>query len=181
MATLTISSGVHVGARGTSSINQAWFAASPTTQFTTFGLTSTSADVRLRQGPQSITGHADLVDEPIAFEFSRRTRDTLTSSLAAVAVKDLLNGGPRTTLTGARDAVARSGFLAKFAWSERTNAGGVNTDFSVWGIAKVAQPSVRGLSETMTLLVYPCALFWWTGTESAFVTPDAYAALSAAT
>ena len=180
MATLEISSGVHVGARGTSSINQAWFSGSPTTQFTTFSLTSTSSDVRLRQGPQSITGHADLVDEPIAFEFSRRTRDTLTTSLAAVAAKDLLNGGPRTTLTGARDAVARSGFLAKFAWSERVNAGGTN-DFSVWGIARVAQPSVRGLSETMTLLVYPVCLLWLAGTESVFAAPDCYAALSAAT
>ena len=180
MATLEISSGVHVGARGTSSINQGWFAASATTQFTTFSLTSTSSDVSLRQGPQSITGHADLVDEPIAFEFSRRTRDTLTTSLAAVAVKDLLNGGPRTTLTGARDAVARSGFLAKFAWAERTNAGGANTSFSVWGVAKVAQPSVRGLSESMTLLVYPCSLLWWTGTESAYVDPTTYAALEEA-
>ena len=180
MASLTITSGVHVGSRGTGSIHQGWFAGSPSTQFTTFALTSANADVKLRQGPQVIIGHADLDDEPIAFEFSRRTRDALTSDLADVAVKSLLNGQPQRTLSGSLQAVARAGYLANFAWSERTNAGGANTSFSVWGVARVVQPTVRGLTETMTLLVYPCSLLWWTGTETVFVDPTTYAALPAA-
>lgn len=179
MATLTISSGVHVGARGAGAINQAWFADSPTTQFTTFSLTSASTNISLRTGPQGISGHGSLTDLPIAFEFERRTRDVLTDSLAAVAVKDLLNGGPRTTLSGARDAVARSGYLASFAWSERRNDGGAAESFTVWGVCRVTTADVRGLRESMTLLIYPCDYLWWTGTETVYTTPTAYAALDA--
>jgi hypothetical protein len=177
MASLVITSGVHVGVRGAGAIQQDWFGSTPTTQFSTVTLTSANASVSMKQGPQAIVGHAGLSDEPIAFEFERRTRDTLTGGLAALAVKDLLNGGSRTTLSGAQDAVARSGFLANFAWSERNNAGGAPTDFNVWGVCRIVQPTVRGARETMTLLVYPCAVFSWTGTENVFVDPTTYAAL----
>lgn len=179
MATLTISSGVHVGSRGAGSINQGWFAGTTSTQFTQFSLTSSNSDVRLRTGPQAIIGHASLTDQPIQFEFARRTRDVLTDSLAAVAAKDVLNGGPRTTLSGYRDAVARSGYLASFAWSERDNASGTNA-FTVWGICTVNAPTVRGTTESMVLLVYPCDVLWWTGTETLFTSPTAYAAFPAA-
>jgi len=171
MATLTISSGVYVGTRQAGPLTSSWFAGSPTTQFTTFSLTSTGVGVKLRQGPQGIVGHANLYDEPVVFEFNRLTRDKLSSDLASVAVKNMLNGAPRTTLSGFRDVVAGAGRLAKFSWTERKNAGGAGTSFDVWGVCKVVQPSVRGLSETLQLLVYPCDLLWWTGTDSVFIRP----------
>lgn len=173
MATLTISSGVYVGTRGSGNLTSSWFAGSTTSQFTTFSLTSSNSDVSLREGPQGIVGHADLYDDPVVFEFSRRTRDTITDSLAGVAVKGLLNGGPRTTLSGFRDAVAQAGYLAKFAWSERRNDGGAAEAFEVWGVCGVQAPTVRGLNESMQLLVFPCDVLWWAGTNSVFIRPGA--------
>jgi hypothetical protein len=177
MATLTISSGVHVGTRDDSTDWTTWFEASPTTQFETFTLASTSATVSRRTGPQAITGHADLVGGPVIFQVDRRARDVITDSLAAVAVEDLLNGRPRTTLSGFRDAVARSGYLANVAWSERRNDGGTAESFSVWGVIQVTDASVRGLTESLQLTVWPCDLLWWTGTTSCYLSPAAYADL----
>ncbi len=177
MATLTISSGIYIGAwQPNEGINQGWFDPSPLTQFTQFSLTSANSGIK--QGPQAIVGHADLFDEPVAFEFERRTRDTLTSALAAVAVKNLMNGRTRTTLSGFRDAAVVAGYLARFQWHERRNAqGDAGQAFDIWGICQVVQPSVRGAQERMTLLVRPCDALWWVGTGTVMVTPAAYAAL----
>jgi len=177
MATLTISSGVHVGVRDDSAEWTTWFAASTTTQFATFTLSSASGTVSLRTGPQAITGHAGLVGGPVIFQVDRRARDVITDSLSSVAVEDLLNGRPRTTLSGFRDAVARSGFLAKFAWTERRNDGGTAESFEVWGVGVVTDASVRGLTESLQLTVWPCDLLWWTGTNACFLSPTAYALL----
>jgi hypothetical protein len=174
MATLTISSGVHVGVRDDTTDWTDWFAASPTTQFTQFALSSANP---VRTGPQGIAGHADLRGAPIVFQVDRRARDVLTDSLAAVAVEDLLNGRPRTTLSGFRDAVARSGFLANFAWTERRNDGTGAESFNVWGVGVVTDASVRGFTESLQLTVWPCDLLWWTGTTSCFLTPTAYTEL----
>jgi len=176
MATLTISSGVHVGTRDDSTAWTTWFAATTTTQFSTFTLSSTNA---VKTGPQTISGHADLKGNPITFNIERRARDVVTDSLAAVQVEDLLNARPRTTLSGFRDAVARSGYLANFAWTERRNDGGTAESFSVWGVVQVTDASVRGLSESLQLTVWPCDLLWWAGTTSCFLTPAAYADLVA--
>jgi hypothetical protein len=176
MATLTISSGVHVGTRDDTTDWDTWFAEATTTQFSTFTLSSANT---VRTGPQGITGHASLVGGPIIFQIDRRARDVLTDSLASVAVEDLLNGRPRTTLSGFRDAVARSGYLAKFAWTERRNDGGTAESFEVWGVGVVTDASVRGLTESLQLTVWPCDLLWWTGTANCFLTPDAYADLVA--
>jgi hypothetical protein len=111
---------------------------------------------------------------PVAFQVDRRARDVLTDALAAVAVEDLLNGRPRTNLSGFRDAVARSGFLCKVAWSERKNAGGTPESFSVWGVVQVTDASVRGVTESLQVTVWPCDLLWWSGTNTCFLTPDAY-------
>ena len=174
MATLTISSGVHVGTRDDSMDWTAWFAASTTTQFATFTLASTSATVSRRTGPQAITGHAGLVGGPVIFQVDRRARDVLTDALAAVAVEDLLNGRPRTTLSGFRDAVARSGYLANVAWTERRNDGGTAESFSVWGVIQVTDASVRGLTESLQLTVWPCCMLFHAGTNNVFMCPDAY-------
>lgn len=181
MGTVTITSGVHVGQRGVGSINQAWFASTPTTQFSAITLSSVGGAAQVTQGPQRILGHPGIEDEPVAFEFTRRTRDVLTDQLAAVVVKDLLNGGSRATSSGFRDAVARAGFLARFDWCEpRGSSPSSPRQLSLWGVARVSQASVRGLEQNLTLLVYPCSLLWWSRTESVFVTPTAYAALPAA-
>jgi hypothetical protein len=174
MAVLTFSSGVHVGTRDDTTEWETWFAASPTTQFASFSLTSAGAVVRARTGPQAITGHADLVGGPVIFQVDRRARDVLTDALAVVAVEDLLNGRPRTNLSGFRDAVARSGFLAKVAWTERRNSGGAAESFSVWGVVQITDASVRGVTESLQVTVWPCDLLWWAGTTTCFLTPDAY-------
>ena len=179
MAIVTFSSGVHVGVRDDATEWDTWFAAATTSQFATFSLTSAGAIARSRTGPQAITGHAGLVGGPVVFQVDRRARDVITDSLAAVAVEDLLNGRPRTTLSGFRDAVARSGFLAKVAWTERRNSGGTAESFEVWGVVQVTDASVRGLSESLQVTVWPCDLLWWAGTTSCFLSPTAYAALSA--
>lgn len=161
-------------------MNTAWFSASTTTQFTTFTLSSVSVDRGARTGPQGITGHADLSDYPIEFSVDRRARDVLTDSLAAVVAKDMLNGRPFRTLSGWRDAVARSGYLANVAWSERRNDGGAAEEFSVWGVLQVPDASVRGLRESLRILVWPCDALFLTGTDTVSVTPPAYALLPAA-
>jgi len=174
MATLTISSGVHVGVRDDATEWTTWFASGTTEQFGSFTLSSASTTVGLRTGPQAVSGHASLRGAPVIFQVDRRARDVVTDALSAVAVEDLLNGRPRTTLSGFRDAVARSGFLANVAWSERRNDGGAAESFSVWGVVQVTDASVRGLTESLQLTVWPCDLLWWSGTTSCFLTPDAY-------
>jgi len=176
MAEVTFSSGVHVGVRDDSTEWETWFAEATTTQFATFKLSSAET---VRTGPQGITGHAGLRGGPVIFQVDRRARDTLSASLVGIAAEDLLNGRPRTTLSGFRDAVARSGFLAKVAWAERKNAGGTPESFEVWGVVQVTDASVRGLTESLQLTVWPCDLLWWAGTTSCFLSPTAYAELVA--
>ena len=174
---LTISSGVHLGVQNGDPVSQAWFDAAPTAQFSAITLSSVSAP---RTGGQTIVGHAGLFHEPISFEFERRTRDVLTSSLASAAVKGLLNGRARRTLSGFQDAVVQQGFLCRFEWSERNNANPESPNaFDVWGVFEVVTPTVRGLSERMTVRVHPCDLVYLVGTDNVSVAPDAYAALPA--
>jgi hypothetical protein len=177
VSTLTISSGVHVGTRNDATAFITWFAASPTTQFSPFTITS-AARSGVGVGGQAVLGHAGITDRPVVFEFQRRTRDVLNDSLAAVVAKDLLNGQPKTTLSGWRDAIARSGFLVNVAWSERRNAGG-STAFSVWGVLVVEDASVRGFTESMRLVLHPCDALCWLGTGKWFMSPLAYAAQTA--
>ena len=174
--TLTISSGVHVGTRNDAASFITWFAASPTTQFSQFTVTAVPKRVGGQTGGQIIVGHAGLKGQPIAFEFNRLTRDVLTDSLAAVQVEDLL--GVRTGLSGWKDAVARSGFLANVAWNERDNSTGGLTAFSVWGVLQVVDASVRGSAESMRVVLFPCDALSWIGTGSWFLTPTKYASLS---
>jgi hypothetical protein len=176
MATLTISSGVHVGTRDDASDFIDWFAATTTTRFSTFTLSSAGAT---KTGPQAITGHADLSGAPIEFQIERRARDVLTDSLAAVVIEDLVGGRPRTTLSGFKDAMARSGELVKVAWSERRNDGGAAESFEVWGVLVVANATVRGLNESLSLVLWPCDALGWVGTTNWFLTPDKYTELSA--
>ena len=177
MSIVTISSGVHVGQRpeGDPGDFIDWFDAAPTTQFSTFSLTSAAA---VKTGPQRISGHALLKGEPIEFGVDRRARDVLTTSLANVAAEALLGGRPRTTLSGFRDAAIRSGFLANVAWSERNNAGGSATPFNVWGVITVPDATVQGTSERLSFTVWPCDAVFWIGTRNWFLTPTAYASLS---
>ena len=178
MATVTISSGVHVGTRYDNAAFIDWFAASPTTQFSSFSFTSAGSVPSARTGPQQISGHASLTDLPIEFSVERRARDVLTDSLAAVAVKDLLNGRPRTTLSGFKDAMARSGYLVKVGWSERDNVSGSTNAYEVWGVLQVPDATVRGARESLRLVLWPCDALGWIGTTSWFLTPTEYAALS---
>jgi hypothetical protein len=171
MAEVTFSSGVHVGIRNDNASYTEWFAEDPVNQFEEFKLSSAEA---VRTGPQGITGHAGLVGGPVVFQVDRRARDVLTDSLAAVAVEDLLNGRPRATLSGFRDAVARSGYLAKVAWTERRNDLSYPESFEVWGVVQVTDASVRGTRESLQVTVWPCDLLWWTGTNFCFLSSDEY-------
>ena len=169
---LTITSGVHLGVQDGDPISQGWFDAAPTTQFSPITLSSASAP---KTGGQTIVGHAGLFHEPISFEFERRTRDVLTSGLAAAAAKGLLNGRSRRTLSGFQDAVVQAGFLCRFQWSERNNATPASPNaFDIWGVFEVITPTVRGLTERMAIRVHPCDLVYLVGTDNVSVTPDAY-------
>jgi hypothetical protein len=176
VSTLTISSGVHYGTRNDAVSFITWFAAIPTAQFAPFTVTSASRP-GVGVGGQAVLGHAGLRGQPIAFEFNRRTRDVLTDSLAAVQVEDLL--GVRTGLSGWKDAVARSGYLVNVVWNERDNSAGGLTAFNVWGVLRVEDASVRGFTESMRVILYPCDALTWTGTGNWFLTPTKYAELSA--
>jgi hypothetical protein len=177
MSVVTFSSGVHAGTRGAGSMSAGWFGSAPSTQFATFSLTSASAP---RTGPQSLSGHANLKDAPIEFQVERNARDTLTDKLSLIAVQEMLNGRPRATLSGWRDAGVRSGALAKVVWSERVNASGTaSSPFEVWGVVQVVDASVRGTRETLRFLVWPCDALFFIGTTNWWVTPSAYALLEA--
>ena len=172
--TVTFSSLVHVGARDDSLPPSEWFASDPVAQFEQFSL---STDSVARTGAQTIVGHADLSDRPVQFTVQRRARDTLSSHLAVIAAKDLLNGAPRTTFSGFRDAVARSGYLATVAWSERWNATASRASYSVTGVVLVTNAAVTGLQEQLQVLVWPCDALGWIGTTAWFCTPSALALL----
>jgi hypothetical protein len=148
-----------------------WFDSTPTTRFSSFTLSSANT---VKTGPQAITGHASLKGNPIEFQVDRRARDVVTDSLAAVVVEDLENGRPRTTLSGFRDAAARSGELVNVAWSERRNDGGTAESFSVCGVLVIADASVRGLTESLRLVLWPCDALAWMGTTNWFLCPGAY-------
>jgi len=172
---LVISSGVHLGVQDNDPISQAWFDAAPTVQFSPVTLSSVAAP---RTGGQQISGHAALFDAPVEFTFERRTRDVLTTSLASIAVKALLNGGTRRTLSGFQDAVALDGRLCKFVWSERNNATpGSANEFEVWGVFRITSAVVAGTRERMVIQVFPCSILYYTGTDSVAITPSEYDAL----
>ena len=167
--TVTFSSGVHVGARGSGSINQAWFSASPTTQFTTFTLTLAAV-----QALTSIEGRPGD-REPIALTFQGGGLPAAYDLLKAMDARNVLNGGARMTLSGALDAVASSGFLAQVTLELE----GDSSPRSEWGIVTQARNSVSGGMRgwTLSCVFVPCCLLWLAGTESVFAAPDCYAAL----
>ena len=175
---ITISSGVHVGTRDDNAAFVDWFAASPTTRFTTVTLQGVARWAGGRTGGSIITGHAGLGGQPVTFEFERLTRDVLTDSLAAVVTEDLINGRPRTTLSGFKDAMARGGELVKVAWTERRNDGSTPESFEVWGVLVVADATVRGTRESLRVVLWPCDALGWVGTTNWFLTPDKYAELT---
>ena len=174
MSTVTISSGVHLGTRDDSEDFIDWFDASPTSQFSTF---SFSATATVKSSAQRISGHAGLRGAPIEFGVERRARDVVSAHLVNVAAEGLLNGRPRTTLSGFRDAVMRSGFLCKVAWSERNNAGGANQAFEVWGVIVVNDATVQGLNERLSFTVWPCCAVAYTGLGSWVLNPECFAEL----
>ena len=170
--TVTFSSGVHIGARGAGSINQAWFSASPTTQFTTFTLTLAAV-----QALTSIEGRPGD-REPVLLRFQGGGLPAGYDALKAVDARELLNGGSRTTLTGALDAVALSGFLLNMSLELE----GDTDPRSEWGVLTQVRNTVQGGMRgwSVSAVFVPCAVFWHTGTESAYVDPITYAALEAA-
>lgn len=169
--TVTFTSGVHVGARGSGAITQAWFAASPTTQFATFTLEL--SDVQALTSVEGRPGDG----EPILLTFQGGGLPAAYNSLKAMDARDLLNGGARTTLSGARDAVARSGYLAQISLELE----GDSAPRTEWGIVTQARNRVSGGMRgwSLSCVFVPCDFLWWTGTETVFTNPTAYAALTA--
>lgn len=175
---VTFSSGVHVGQRDDGLPWEDWFNAVPTTQFSSFTLVGTPRGPGGKVGGTRLSGHAGLRDRPVVFEFQRLTRDVLTDSLAALHAEGLKNGRPSTTLSGFRDAVARSGFLCNVSWTERRNSGGAQA-FSVWGVVLVEEATVTGVTELLQVTLWPCDLLNWGGTGTFFLSPPAFDALIA--
>jgi hypothetical protein len=168
---VTFTSGVHVGTRGAGAINQGWFGETPTTQFATFSLSL--SDV---QALTSVEGRAGD-KEPVLLRFQGGGLPAAYEKLKAVDARDLLNGTGRTTLSGAMDAVARSGFLLEMALELE----GDTAPRTEWGVLSQVRNSVAGGMRgwSVSAVFVPCAVFSWTGTENVFVDPITYATLDA--
>lgn len=169
--TVTFTSGVHVGTRGAGSINQGWFAGSPTTQFSTFSL-----DLADARGLESIINTPEH-PAPVSLRFAGAGLAQALATLRAIEAQDVLNG-PRRTLSGYTDVVARTGFLCQLAvqlyGDEEARTG--------WGVLTDVQSAVEFSQRnwSITARFFPVALLGWTGTESMFIHPTAYADLPAA-
>jgi hypothetical protein len=161
--TVTISSGVYVGTRGDGPLTSAWFAGTPTTEFTTFTLKVTDTQV--------VAGISGMPSrrKPIMLRLAGSGLSTVEDDLHAIEAYPLLNGQPRRTLSGFLDVVAGKGRLCKLA----LRLLGDSADRTEWGVIADLNVEVSGGMHgwTATCVFYPCDLLWWTGTDSVFIRP----------
>ena len=173
MSTVTFSSGVHAGTRASDSdMNQAWFDASTTSQFT--NVTLELADVQFLTQIEGRIGDR----EPVLLTFEGGGMADAYAELKAIDARDLLNGQPFSTLSGWRDAVARDGKLVQAS----IRLYGDDAARTEWGVlTQVRNRVVRAqLAWTVTAIFHPCDALFLTGTSTVHVTPDAYSDLPAA-
>ncbi len=160
--TVTFASGVLIGTRGAGNMTTDWFTG-PTSQFTTFTLDL--VDLQPLTGIQGMPARR----KPIILRFSGSGLHSREEALHNIEARPLLNGQPRRTLSGALDAVAGKGYLAKMSL-ELLNDPSPREE---WGVLADLQVGVdggaRGWSAVATFL--PCDVLWWMGTDSVFAVP----------
>lgn len=163
--TVTFSSGVFVGVRGSGNMTADWFGESPVEQFEAFSLTLDSL--------QPLTGIDGVPSrrKPVLLRFSGSGLSVVEEKLHAIEAYPLLNGQPRRTLSGAYDAVAGKGFLAKLSTYLLGDIGGAPKE--EWGVLANLQASVSGGARgwSVTATFYPCDILWHAGTDNVFAVP----------
>ena len=171
MSTVTFASGVHVGTRDDNAAFIDWFAAETTTQFSTVTLALSSVQVLT-----SVEGRAGD-REPVALRFEGGGLPAAYDSLKAIDCRDVIGGAPRTTLSGFKDAMARSGYLVQMTLRLYGDA----ADRTEWGILTNVRNSVAGGERgwSVSAIFQPCDALGWVGTTNWYLTPESYAELSA--
>lgn len=161
--TVTFTSGVLVGTRGAGSMTTDWFGGAPVNQFSAFTLTLD--DLQPLTGIQGMPARR----KPVILRFTGSGLSTIEDDLHGIEAYPLLNGQPRMTLSGALDAAAGKGYLAKMGLQLH----GDSVARDEWGVLADLQVTVeRGqLGWSAAATFYPCDVLWWTGTSSVFARP----------
>lgn len=143
MATLTLNGDVYVDTD-----------TSTTERFTEVTLTSVGVDRASKAYPQALRGMAGL-EQPIAFEISRRVRKKLIDDVLDLCATFVARQ-PRRTLDGFIDAVVNDGAeLVNASWTERDRRDDSTYTQSESGFLRLVDPTVRGDRESLTLVLYP--------------------------
>lgn len=162
---VTFTSGVYTGRRGTGGLNPDWFGGSPVEEFEEFTLTADET--------QPLTGIQGMPArrKPVVLRFTGSGLSAVEERLHQIEAYPVLNGQPRTTMSGFLDVVAGKGHLAKMTLSLL----GDTAPREEWGVIADLQVSVdrgnRGWSIVATF--YPCDLIWYTGSDQLAIRPGA--------
>jgi hypothetical protein len=170
MSTVTFTSGVHVGVRDDSIDFIDWFEATPTVQFATVTLALASVQVLT-----NVEGRAGD-REPVLLRFEGGGLPASYNSLKAIDVREL-QGDVKTTLSGWRDAVARSGLMVEMS----LRLYGDSEARTEWGILTQVRNTIAGGERGwgVTAVFIPCDALCWVGTSNWFMSPVAYASQTA--
>jgi hypothetical protein len=170
MSTVTFSSGVHTGYPIPFEDFIAWFDPAVTVQFSPVTLALASVQVLT-----NVEGRAGD-REPVLLRFEGGGLPAAYNALKAIDVRDL-QGEVKTTLSGWRDAVARSGFLVEMS----LQLYGDTVARTEWGILTQVRNTVAGGERGwgVTAVFIPCDALNWLGTGNWFMSPTAYASQTA--
>jgi hypothetical protein len=171
VSSVTISSGVHVGERDDTLPRMEWFDPYPVEQFTAFTLAL--ADVQVLTSVEGRPGDR----EPLLMRFQGRGMSTSYDLLKAVDVRELLNGEPRTAMSGFKDAMARSGRLVKISMRIWRDA----YERSEWGVLTQVRNQIGGGEGSwgVSAIFMPCDALGLINTTTWYMSPAAYVAPSA--
>ena len=170
MSTVTFSSGVHAGVRSDSTDFITWFDETPTTQFAP--VTLQLSDVQVLTSVEGRAGDR----EPVLLRFEGGGLPTAYNALKAIDAREVLNGAPKTNLSGFRDAEALSGYLLKMS----LQLFGDSAAREEWGILTGVRNTIAGGARgwSVTAVFQPCDALAWRGTTNWFLSPTAYAGQS---
>lgn len=152
--TVTFSSGVLVGQRGSGAMTTDWFNPSTSEEFAAFTLQL--ADWQPLVGIRGMPAR----NKPVLLRFAGGGLSDVEGKLHAIEAYPLLNGAPRMTMSGSLDAVAGSGHIAKMTMDLHGDA----ASREMWGILADLQVSVEGgqMAWTATAVFYPCCVLAYT-------------------
>lgn len=160
--TVTFSSGVYVGVRGSGNMTADWFGEAPVQQFTSFSLTADELQ------PLAAIDGIPSRRKPLLLRFTGSGLAGVEEKLHEIEAYPLLNGQPRRTLSGTFDVVAGKGYLAKLSTYLLGDFGGSPKE--EWGVLANLQVNIangaRGWAVTATF--FPCDVLWHAGTDDVF-------------